>query len=513
VPTGFVRQVIANLPLERPHVDELRTRIDDLANLMWPSLRAAIGAIVDYIKARAQGMDTSKAWYRALQTVAASHEDIVKDATRGWCENPRRMIGDWQTLSLNSRGKGSPPLGRTQFLLQESLVHAIEQPGSNERLLRILLKAGVLLVGPDQRYQLGPLPAVLEVPPLLLVKGPFDFEHYDPSPVRMDLTTKMLGGWSRGRRRQPRSTKIVFVSYWMSDPSRSGTSELEAAVRKRFGVNIDIRTGEIASGSPQWSPEILSKIGQADLLLCDLTVPRRDVFVEYGVAVGSYKPVMQCRANKVRPRWPAWLEARQFQYYAGNSKERGNFDASVASLLDNEGDLVAQWKRDADGKSLVVAPQLKRVLCVGSALPPWFVDQLEARCSEIDFDFRLFTVARHSDDLGLAVKLARGAGTVILCFDGTDNDYFTAVLGGGFACRTHGSWEFGGSDPGKKRFTRKLYVLDVSSRDGGQATDEPTDVIPGLLRTHPRARVCTYQQCLDAVKGNIKSLAAITRRS
>lgn len=465
IPYDFVQDFLEALPLQKPIQDEIKERATLIANLMWPSMRSAVEAIVRFVHFRANNVPSQEAWFRALADTAKSYEAVLKSALRGWC-NPTAMLKDWRDKILASRTR----IGRSNFLLPTNLVGDLKSTAS-ERLIRMLLKNGVLLIGPSDDYIPGSLPRVCEIAPLLLVNTPHvDLRHFAATPTTIPLSEKQIQKWLGGGPPPSPSIKRVFISYRMEDPGEK--TPLIGILKSKFKSTIEIITGEDILGSPRWSPEILERIAPVDLVLCDLTVPRRNVFVEYGVAIGMHVYVTQCvsRENLAEVDLPVWVTHRQLQKFSVSGASNDEFSDNVAGLLESEQNLKLSWRLDSQGEHLDVPRKEKRISCIGPETSGQLLEKITAQARESDFDFRFYPISKHRNDLDVVIKAARSSSTLLLIFEGTMTDYLTCVAGGILAAK-----------PGRSGSTRML-LLDIGDGSGS--------VVPSLLVTHPLAHLC-----------------------
>lgn len=475
LPEAFLGKVLEGLPLESQSRSELLARAELLGNLTWPSLRAAISVAIGYVKGRRTGRTVDQAWYEALTGVAEDYEKIVNSTAAAYCQNPKRLLGDWRDMTYTSRGgKKVTPLGRTELILPQIPIYDAEQPSGGEKLFRILIKRGTLLLGDRGNYKLGALPGRCEVHPLLLVNDSrFDPAAFAPDPTKVEVPQKRLRAWAKTGGRRRKSSKDVFVSYWMSSPRSERESLLAEHVRKEFGASLTVRTGRL-QGSPRWSPEIMNRIKKADILLCDLTTPRPDVFVEYGVGVGAKKPIIQVTMDENGSSvLPAWCRARQFQFYEEEGGLTTDLTRSIAGSLDVEPSAIERWVRDSSGRSIEGNPTLDQVAYVGPHVDERLEERLKAAASERDFRLGSCVSDPEEDNLEAGIRLVRSASVAVLAFDATNADYLTSVLGGVFASRPTGSF-VSSQDKKRKKFFRKMYLIDLSEDKG----------VPGLLKTH-----------------------------
>ena len=460
IPYGFVRDFIHALPLDEAFREAIADRSTLIGNFMWPSLRSAISVIVRYKLFRSQGVAADEAWYKSLIDTAKGYEALLKDGLRAW-GSPTSMLKDWRDRIFKERAQ----IGRSYFVLPTDLVGDVKGKGP-QRLLRMLLKNGVFLLGPEEQYTPGSIPRVCEVAPLLLVNTPrVDLDHFVTQPATIVITQKAMDKWCQTTGGFPtQRRKSVFVSCkGAQDPDKK--TPLQEIIERKFKSSIEVVTGALP-GSPPWSPRILEMISRSDLMLCDLSVPRRNVFVEYGIAIGAHIPVIQCRSTESTDRYPAWITSRQVQTYRTDLKENYKLENSVSYSLNSETDLKSSWRRDSTGKKLDVAAKRNVVAFIAPTPSNNLYSRLDAIAREEDFDLRFLELQDNRDDLESIIRMARSAGTLIAVFNHTATDYLTCIAGGIFVTG---------------RITGKASMFLLGLHD---------DAIPSQLSNHPSAYTC-----------------------
>ncbi|HEX7320638.1 MAG TPA: hypothetical protein VF399_09845 [bacterium] len=478
-PTGFVHQFVQALPLIEPYKSEIEDRTQLIANLMWPSLRFAISTIHEYIRLRSADKNPDESWFQSVHEVARSYEDIVQDGLRAWSANPKSMVKEWRRKVSAKRGRNSTSIGRSLLLFTKSDLFEDVKGKQAQHMIRVALKKGILLTGPTEHYVPGVIPSVCEIAPLLLVNDPnIDISRFDPNPVELEITEETLDKWSKPFSRTTRSAKRIFISYWMSDPEKTEHVSLGDLITTKFGGSIEVATG-VLTGSSRWSPAIMEKISPVDLVLCDLSVPRRDIIVEYGVAIGTHIPVIQCLADNTKAfGLPKWITNRQFQFFSGTEEQLYRLETSIAALLENNPDAKSCWKRDSTGRNLETSPEPKLVIFIGPASALLLHERIKATTKESNLDLRFHQASFNLDNLEEMIKLVRSAGTLILAFDYTIDDYLACLGGGIFATKQIGY------TANNKRYHRTMYLINMSN-------DKSSLVFPGLLESHPRSESCT----------------------
>ena len=157
----------------------------------------------------------------------------------------------------------------------------------------------------------------------------------------------------------------------------------------------------------------MERIKKADLVLCDLSVPRKDIFVEYGVAISANKPVIQCVSKKQKTTgFPQWIMNLQNQFFDGSSEELENFFTSISVFL--EQDLKKGWKRDSQGRNIEAAPDLKKIFILGTDKYSETFDKIFSLAKQVNLNIELETLNIDNDNLEKIIKGTRSAGTLMI---------------------------------------------------------------------------------------------------
>jgi hypothetical protein len=465
IPYSFIEEFIQALPLQEPFRNEVKERAVLIGDLMWPSLRSAISVIIRYVRLRGEGLDEDKSWYRSLVDTAKGYELLLKDGLRGW-SNPNAMLKDWRNKIVKT--KGTQAIGRTYFILPNTNLFGDLKGKPSQRLVRILLKTGVFLLGPSEPYTPGRIPLVCELAPLLLVNTPaVDLEHFNPKPLAITLSQESLETWTKvhGPVSQ-RGPKQVFVSYKMEGGEKTPLIKI---LRTKFRETIGILTGE-GVASPRYSIDIVEKIGAADIVISDLSVPRRAVFAEYGMAIGKFKPVLQCISTETAvAQLPTWVANRQYHQFEANTiSPQYDVENSVSHLLNTDPDFRLCWKRDSFGHTLEVKQKDNVVFFLGASAANEIFRRLDTAARERNFDVKACDISNHGDQLEEVIKGVRGCSTMVVCFEGTNSDYLGCLAGGLFMTK-------GRVGPGSMLFYN-MSEVDAS--------------VTKLLSSHPAAKLC-----------------------
>ncbi|MBM4030803.1 MAG: hypothetical protein FJ291_03360 [Planctomycetes bacterium] len=481
---SLITAVLQKLPFLGIPGKELASQSRALAALTWPSLRLAIQICQVYEQNILVGKSPT-AWHDAIVGVSHRYEDIVKDALRAWCANPSEVLREWRKEALKRVSHGADRIIRaTLRLLRRDLFASVDEDVA--AFFRVALKHGILFPSANERYVLDQLPESFEVGPLLLVSDTSRLSPNVPEEcVQCDVRQTDLKRWIKPSEPRGVRTKRIFISYWMSDPHRE-TSEAEVAVHlgKRLLDTVTLVQGEI-HGSPQFSPKILQKVESCNMVICDLSTGNRNIFVEYGWAVGLNKPVVL--VSKVKDSigtYPGWLTARQFQFY-DTEEQRDKLFKSVIRLLNEPADRVDRWIYQPPAIDMAFSPKPTIVTLMGAGP---LVQETGRKCAdkirEYGVEFEAFALEDHSAVLFEAIKRARRAGTLALLFTGTSDDYLTCLAGGIFTTKDRAYMAH-------RHFRRQLILFNASALPRAEA-------IPDLLSSYPRVELPTSLDHLGA---------------
>jgi hypothetical protein len=472
---ALITSVLQKLPFLDKSKEKLVNQSRTLAALTWPSLRLAIQICQVYEQMLMRGQSSS-AWPDAIVEVSHRYEDIVKDGLRAWCANPSQILREWRKEAFQKDGTDADHIIRgTLRLVRRDLFGSVDEHAA--AFFRVALKHGILFPGAHERYVLDQLPDSFEIGPLLLVT---DATRLSPERAEVSVEWEVRQGdlkrWVNPSHPHEIRTKRIFVSYWMSDPFHK-TSAVAEILRARLLDTVNVILGEI-HGSPQFSPRILEKVGSCNLVLCDLTTRNRNIFVEYGWAVGLNKPVVQVAIDKeAMQNCPGWLTARQFQFYKAEDQQE-KLSTSVIRLLNEPVDRVGQWIYEPPAVDMAFRPKPTVMTLMG---PGPLVEEVSSRCAdrirEYGVEFDDSPRGDHSAVLFESIKRTRKAGTLALLFTGTSADYLTCLAGGIFTTKEN-AYVAG------RHLRRQLVLFNGSNLP-------QAEVIPNLLSSYPRVEIPT----------------------
>jgi len=489
---SLLTSILQKLPFGDKSKEELVNQSRTLAALTWPSLRLAIQICQVYEQMLLVGQG-STAWHEAIVEVSHRYEDVVKDGLRAWCANPSQVLREWRNDAMKLVEADAHHIIRaTLRVAGRDLFSTMDEAAA--AFFRVALKHGILFPAAGERYVLDHLPDSFEVGPLLLVT---DTTRLSPTRteafVEWELRQADLKRWVKPSQPRGIRTKRIFVSYWMSDP-RSPTSEVAAHLRARLLDTVTFVVGEI-HGSPQYSPKILQKVESCNMVLCDLTTGNRNIFVEYGWAVGLSKPVVQVsKEMKSIANYPGWLTARQFQFYEPE-EQREKLFTSVIRLLNEPADRVDRWIYEPPAIDMAFRPKPTVMTLLG---PRSLIEEVSSRCAdkirEYAVELDTFAIGDQPGVLFESIRRARKAGTLALLFAGTSDDYLTCLAGGIFTTRD-------------KAYTARRYLRRKLVLFNGSALSR-AEVIPSLLSSYPQVEM---PASMDQLLAKLTAQARVVR--
>ncbi len=485
----FLGEVLAKLPLDGVQ-SRLQESVGVLANLTWPSLRSAI-RIAKATARMAPASSFDVAWQQALADEAASHENLVESALSAWCD-PHAVLRDWRKRAVkNAEAPEDIRSGKvsirafTRLKLQADVLFEVA-PTPASRLIRVALQAGVLSPTRDAPYVLDHIPRRLEVSPLLF----YPILPGVPTTARTtqavwDTTKEQLKPLMRAgfAPKAPR-LKRLFVSHWMSDWG-GDSPELFASLSNALHGVIDVRTGASVDGN--LSTTILSQLKECDAVVCDFGTPRREVYVEYGWAIGNEMPVLHVVVDEdCIERLPHWLAHLTVRPY-GRETEREALAARVRALLSRRLSTEEQFK-SLGPTTLRRTPEPNVVSVLTSAETEKSVLQ---RCRPLieEHGFVMRHLVINSNDPGMlaqTILAARCAGSLVIALDGSEHDYLglvaAAILHARPSMRTTKAARTRPKARKKVQYSTKLRTVFV-------LPTEPSLGLPKLLTGHPRTVV------------------------
>jgi len=377
----------------------------------------------------------------ALAATARQEIALARNAISAFCASPPTLLRELRELANKSIDmKSEIPNVAMRIVPDERRQLFDELTPTSESLIRVGAKVGIFWPMeeepwvPDQileNYQISPL--------VLLGDGGLRGRRFGETTKQFDLKSSALRKWTEtpgfSRPQAQRRRGSIFVSRWMSgDGSQRDLSE---ELARKLGSETEIVTGG-TEGTRPWVSDILAKIRRCDLVIVDLTVPRRDIFVELGVAIACEKPTLLAvdRLTFDTGAIPRWIRGFQICPFADDGLD--DVIHNIRRILSAGADSQERWQADSFGNSLNLRPRVELVGCVASSkfldetwstvVVPTIVEQgLEQRSVD----------KSHESDADLlygCIRLARQATTLVLHFDGA-HDFLSCLAGGVLAAK------------------------------------------------------------------------------
>lgn len=455
-------------------VEELRPYAQIIASLTWPTLRYAVSLFLSYDSHRSSGKAQTEALVAALRHVQRECKTNAEDQIGAWCANPSALIESWRERV--AKGSRSDAIRGRMNLVRPQVNDDMPKPA--QRFLRVALKCGVFYSSDSATYLGERMPDSYDIPPLLTAPPdvvPTPQALVEPS--EWEFSSQDILGWvNRGAGGRTAARSRVFVSLYtggVTGARLAAASALFRALEEGLGDDVELRSQDDVGGSTALSVELRNIVRNVGLVVCDLSVLRREVFLEYGWAVGSFRPVVQVAEARAGLDQPEWLKAMPIFFYA-NDDEKKAMCRSVVMLLNNPSEPTRAWKVAPDGTPIDDKAQPETILFLGSKKD---LDRARNEYHNIgaNLGLALEYFEPDPDDAQLLFRMAakvRAAGTLILApRDERDLDFLCCLAGGMFTAVTHFRID-------KHQFDRQVIVLDESPYAAGSQ----------LLRMLPEVR-------------------------
>jgi hypothetical protein len=469
----LIEKVLENSPFDQQVIEIAIDNLQPLTSLSGASVRTAIRICRGIDTNLHGGMSAEEAWNESIRSLVNEEKRAAGEVMAALCrEEPDKIIRTIVEKAIDTRQEKKQKLGPAVLNIRTT-----EQLFLDEKIqefLRVCVRDGVFI---PLSPALEPVPDRYEINPLLTIPDEsVVFSAFGDETCVFDIESEKFKYWVKEKPGGGRPTKKkVFVPYWMSDPKERGI--LAQRLRERAFGRFEVLTGEdIPPG--QWSPRIRNLIKESHVIVCDLTVPRRDVYVEWGWAIGLNKQVLLgCKTEKDRERAPQWWTAEQKICPFGSDSNLEKFMFQLIHMLDMSPDRVATWHDSPLYEPMDYKPH---PTCIGLIGHGNVFSEVQNICQSVadeygfDLEF-LFSEARKDKVrrgglLYEMIPLARRAGTLVLVFDGTHADFLPCVAGGIFTSRDDLSI-------GKKRRKKKLFLINPLGSD---------EILPGLLTSKPK---------------------------
>jgi len=466
----FIAEIIKNGEFNETLSTFVLDRVNALTSMVGPSTRTVLQVCMNVENRIALGALPDRAWLEEVPSLLHREEAVASEVMGAWCGDPRRLIARLRERTASARSQQQRGPGPAVMHISR---HDLFHSQALDALLRICTREGFFLPMPRQQVGLDLVVDRYEISPLLIAprdlggQATFDDDLVDFEVAAADLEKWIVGG----HRPVPRAPKAVFVPYWMSEPRMSAS--LPERLRKGILGKARIITGDHAPGSPQWSPAIRNLVKGCDLVVVDVTTPRREVFVEWGWAIGAKKQVLLgASALADRDSNPAWVRERQIRLF-GSDTDFDEFLNQLLNILDSYADRIAAWIDDPSNETVDYKPSPQTVALIGN-LQHWgnLANNVGEAAKETRFSLEALDLSNGTNQGGIlfdTIRLTRKAATLILAFDGSESDLLLCVAGGIFTMAD--SYRIGG-----RHYPRKLILMS----DSGMSS-----LVPGLLVTKP----------------------------
>ncbi len=475
----FARDVLRGSPLDEKAIEIAIANLKSLTSLAGASVRTILRICSEIEFNIQERKSDEEAWNESIMSLINEEKRIAGEVMGAWClEEPDRIIKfmvEKATVMRQEEGKQGPGpailcISKSQKLfLDEKIL----------KFLRVCVREGIFI---PLNPALEPLPDDYEINPLLTIPDEHAvFSALSDETCKFYIECKKFKYWVKEKPSGgPPGKKKVFVPYWMSAPEKQGV--LAQRLRERAFRRFEILTGEDTYPG-QWSPEIKKLLKQSHVVTCDLTVPRRDVYVELGLAIGLCKQVLLgCETREEEKRNPGWVLEQKI-YPFGSDSDFDSFLCQLLRMLDIFPDRVATWLDSPSyEESINYKPSPTYLVLIGHGNAFCNVQEI---CKTVAQEHKLFFEqvlsesgqedVRHGGILYDIIPLARRAGTLVLLFDGTESDFLTCVAGGIFASRDF-------IRVGKKSCKRKLFLINFLGPNSKGIT-------PGLLESKPKVNI------------------------
>ena len=458
-------------------------RREAISSLVGPSTRLALELLMS-LEVQLHRAQSDQAWDRAV--VRWREENIQSAGVRisGHCESPVYLLSRLRDQCLNARTAADVGPGPIILHIRPIAKHLTRR---TEDFIRVCVREGLLIPANAQRHGLDTVLHDFEVQPLLATLAePSFLSQFSALPQSTTISEQDLLRWVRAREPAPIESDVIFVSYWMTEESDADHKPLPDMLDAQLLGRAQVITGtDLPPNAVQYAPAIRQLIVRhAKLVIVDLSAQRREIYVEWGWAIGGMKRVILCCEDNLQLHsLPAWVRDRQVRLYG--PRHLATFVNTVIKSLDTNSGPIEKWQADPTLRDLRVAPDWRTSAVIGMR-----GDQLEEvrrACSAASHAVALddplvvelsIPTPRQalSGDLLFDIILAcRSAARLILVFSGDEEaDLLLAVAGGIFSAvdtfTAHGV-----------KHTRRLLVY--------VAGDPSAPTVPSLLLAKPGTKL------------------------
>jgi hypothetical protein len=494
----FLIQVLrGRLPKEVVGVMEQRQ--DDLSCLVGGSVRSAlmVGKRLELIGVRT-GDDSG--WSDAVQITGRQEITLARQAISAYCGSIPKFLNDLRgmassAMKLSPTGVAPTVISFASSPGQRSLFARLTEAA--EALVRVACKAGIFWPTEDMEWVPDIVLDQYYVSPLILLDDKTLFKrNFDVRRQVFDVPPEVVAKWTEEppRRRQAATRTRAFVSHWMGE---SVKKKLPDILRERIGTELDVAVGG-ADRSASWLNGIVERIRQSHLVIADVSVDRRDVYSEIGVAAAAERPtLLAVRELRDRKKVASWLQHRQIWPF-GTDDEMIEFLDQLRSVANAAIPRHERWIETPEGDDLRAVMEPNNITIIGRE--SFIEHSLAGRVSPVlrehgmsvtqvvcqDFD--------SSDKLYETLRAARGAGTLVLEFSARSQGDLVSFAGGVLMAKQKA--RIGGTN-----FLRKVIA------SGRRQT------MPGLILKLSGTRVASRDEVQDAILQRAEDYRAFQERS
>lgn len=494
----FVDTIVADAAFRDDVLSVIRDRREAIISLVGPSARSAL----ELLRTIGEELDRlpheDLAWQRASTHWRDEHVATAGERISAWCHSSANVLSKIRDAAYTARQRSG--LGPGPVLIK--IAPGAEAFGNRTaEFLRVCVREGILIPVATERFGVESLTDTYEIDPLVIApRESRALALFSRMPVSVDISEDELLRWTRSPTPSGGGRpKRVFVSYWMSSREERNGAAVPALLKEQLLGSAEVITGDDFRGSVSFSTAIRKLIIQsATIVVVDLSAARREIFVEFGWAIGAMKRVVLCcRDPLTRGELPGWVRELQVRLYARELLER--FIHEVIQALEAPPDDISTWKSDPTLRSLKVVPERNATLLIGPSGSHF--DEIRAASVAVHREVALkrpdsvtldaVDGVAHRQTGGIlydVILAARRCQRMILIFSGSEEiDLLLCVAGGVFTTRDRFK------NDGKLWERRLLLVC-------GPGTD--ADQLPALLKSKPGTQVARQAKDVQSILRN-----------
>jgi len=405
----------------------------------------------------------------ALDDLRANHLTAAQTSLQRYHPNYRDLLRDLRAMAMR---KHSVIAGPVSVRIGTSRDGLFQTSASLSRFVDNALRAGAFCL-PEGAYW-SPIHEVteVEVPPLLIWQKADPCWRFDQAePISLDVSENDLLRPSRGPAKPP----TIFVAYRIRvNDSIHFRTQLEEAIRadpECRRLMVAVVDGRVPAGV-DWAPTIRKRIGNAKLVVGDVTGMKPEVVFELGLARGLGKTVVPVVSDdSSASALPTWLTATQFARYGSVGGLKAVVASIQAHLFDPEFAPIPLLRRPIPS----LAVWLRKL--------PWnqqAADQFQRMAARYGLKAEVLA----ADETN--IRRAASAAILFASLDNTSADALVHFVSGAVAARPKAGYA--------KTLTRRVFLLEDPAQ-------QPSSLVADSLG-----------RCLDTVSIiNIGQVAAVMK--